>query len=332
MRAPMSIARLLLCWSLAHVAVMAQPAGGAGLSSSSATAGAPAPPPVPKSRVAYFRDLLAMGPVELSKALRGLPENQRNALQAKLREYAALTPTEREARLRATELRWYLRPLMNAPSDRRADQVASVPVEYRTLVEDRLRQWDALPHETQKEVLENEWTLPYFLRLQSASLSEREDALRDFSPGQRQKLERQLAFWQALPLEHRQRMGEYFRQFFELSAKEKEKTLNTLSDAERQEMEKTLQAFESLPPAQRRACINSFQKFASMSPPERAQFLKNAGRWKEMSAGERQTWRMLVAKLPPLPPGFGEPPIPQVPKRKPGAPSPGAVSLTNAAP
>jgi hypothetical protein len=94
-----------------------------------------------------------------------------------------------------------------------------------------------------------------------------------------------------------------------------------------------LQAFEKLPLAQRRVCVASFRKFANLTPAERAQFLKNAGRWKEMSPEDRRTWRMLVTKLPPLPPDFGKPPFPPGFQREKSLPatSPATINLTNAA-
>ena len=278
-------------------------------------------PPLPQPPVAYFRELLGLSPAELEKTLAGIVGPIRTNLQAKLQQYAALTADEREARLRATELQWYLVPLMSTAPTNRVAQLAVIPDEYRTLVAERLEQWDKLPSDVQKD----------FLRIQSVFGSEREDVLRGLSPEQRQKLEQQLATWTSLPPDRRRRAYENFRQFFELSPKEKEKTLGAFSDAERQEMEQTLQAFEKLSPAQRLTCIRSFQKFTEITPAERAQFLKNAELWKKMSPDDRQTWRMLVTRLPPLPPGFGQPPFP--PKQKSGPPLPQqTLNLTNATP
>jgi hypothetical protein len=101
-------------------------------------------------------------------------------------------------------------------------------------------------------------------------------------------------------------------------------------------MDKTLQAFEKLPPDQRSLCVRSFREFVGLTPEERAEFLKNARRWKAMAPAERQTWRTVVTKLPPLPPGFGEPPLPpRFQQQTPGpatAPLPNTpVNLTNAA-
>jgi hypothetical protein len=277
-------------------------------------------PPLPRPPVAFFRNLLALSPGELDKTLAEVTGSIRTNLLAKLREYAALTADEREARLRATEFEWYLGPLMRTPATNRVAQLALVPDEYRPFVKDSLERWDALPPGVQTD----------FLRIQSASTSERENTLRSLSSGQRKKLEEELASWSSLPSGKRERMYDNFQRFFELPPRERERTLDALSDAERQEMENTLRIFEKLPPAQRLACIASFRKFTEMTPAEREQFLKNAGRWKELSPADRQTWRTLVTKLPPLPPGFGLPPLPPSAGQKSRPPlPPGTIILTN---
>src|SRR5213075_2020455 len=133
---------VLICWCV----------GGSGvfLARSAEQAGAPAAftnaaarvqfPPLPKKpQVTYFRELLALSPGELDRELSNIAEPGRRRLQAKLQEYAALTPDERETRLRATELRWYLAPLMRTPATNRVAQLAPVPEEYRTMLEERLQ-------------------------------------------------------------------------------------------------------------------------------------------------------------------------------------------------
>lgn len=306
MRTPIYIAGLI-CWSLGYGAEVAEPTAKSHplppATNAVANAGLP---PLPKSRIAYFRELLAMSPPQRDQALAGTPESNRKIIEAKLREYAALPPEERETRLRTTELHWYLRPLMVIAPTNRAALVAAIPDEFQKLIAERLQRWEALPRQTQKELLENDWATRYL----STPPSQRNSTPNDISPPLPEKLEKQLASWQLLPPDRRQRMFDRFGQYFDLSSKEKERTLGALSDTERSEMEKTLQAFEKLPSAQRWICVNSFQKFADMTPGERAQFLKNAELWRKMSPGERQTWRLLVTKLPPLPPGFGEPPTP----------------------
>jgi len=265
-----------------------------------------------KTPVELFRQLLAMTPAEQREFLANRsPEHQRRIL-AKVREYESLRPNQRELRLRATELRWYLLPLLETPRTNRSAQLATIPKDERKLVEDRLREWDKLPADARKELLENEATLSYFTQIESVSEEQKQALLQSISPARRQKLEAGIAQWRALPEARRRRMFDRFNQFFNLTPKEKEKALGTLSDAERQQMEKTLRRFDNLPPDQRAKCIQAFARFTSLSLAERQQFLKNAEKWRLMPPDERQNWRDLVqtltqAEMPPLPPGYTPP-------------------------
>ncbi len=208
----------------------------------------------------------------------------------KVREYLALAPNERELRLRATELRWYLTPLFKiAPADREAS-LAQVPDELRDLVKSRLARWDALSPQVQKEFLDNDRTLHYFARIETTN--------------------------SVAANPEQQKIADEFNRFFEFTPEETQRALNTLSTAERAQMEKTLETFSKLPPAQRAQCIRAFTEFASMSPSDRAEFLKNAESWSKMPPKERQAWRVLVAevpKWPPMPPTLLMPPVPPPP-------------------
>jgi hypothetical protein len=236
------------------------------------------PPPIPKlpSPVNFFRQLLAMSPVERLAALTNRPPEARAKILAKVREYQALSPDERELRLRATELRWYLTPLLRVPATERAARLANVPEELRELVQSRLQQWDILPPPLQKECLASDQALHYFARVETTN--------------------------QPATTPAQEKIGKQFNQFFEFTPAEKQQTLKTLSAAERAQMEKTLQTFDKLPPKQRLTCLRNYAKFAGMSATERAEFLKNAESWSKMSPAERQTWRDLVARVPQWPP------------------------------
>src|SRR4051812_38384779 len=69
---------------------------------------APTSPVTPRCPVDFFRELLAMNFAERNQALGGRPAESRKQILAKVREYEGMKPNEREQRLRATELRWYL--------------------------------------------------------------------------------------------------------------------------------------------------------------------------------------------------------------------------------
>jgi len=119
-----------LCWLWVGLA-WAQPRSG----------DAPPMPPV-TSPVDFFRELLGMPPGDREVALSNRPPEVRSRLLAKVREYEALSPEERELRLRATELRWFLVPLMRQGPGQRPPLETSVPAHLRQAISDRLALWD----------------------------------------------------------------------------------------------------------------------------------------------------------------------------------------------
>jgi hypothetical protein len=313
---------LALC-AAAQMAVFALPAqdsNGVPISMKSSSVPTNIIPPLPQlhSPVDSFRQLLAMTPVERANYLTNSSLENREHILAKIREYLALGPDERELRLRATELRWYLMSLLRESPANRDARLAQVPDSLRDLVRSRLEQWDALPPESRQEFLDNEPTLRYFSHVDATNAAPEPGAQRGPSDAEQ-------ARWQALSEEERQKITAQFNRFFELTPDEKQKTLNTLSGPERAQMEKTLQSFDKLPPAQRIQCVRAFTKFAGMSPQDRAEFLKNAERWSQLPPKERQAWRDLVAEVPlwpPLPTTRIMPPMPPVPRPPAQSPPP----------
>jgi hypothetical protein len=302
------------------IGVSAQPpAPGAGPAAASAAA-LQAPPPVPtnKSPVTVFRELLAMTDEERRLALSNRPPETRKLILTKVRSYQSLKPDVRELRLQATELRWYLMPLLQTPPTNRPAQLSLIPTNFQHLVRKRIEIWDKVPPADQSMLLKNEAILRYMTEVATPE---------ELSEKRRQMLEEGIVEWQARSEDDKNKIKKRFDQFFTLDAEEQSKALNTLSEAERQQIEKTLTNYAKLSPAQRAQCIGSFEKFANLSLEERQQFLKNAERWKLMSPAERKAWRDLVSRLqtqPPAPPGMNAPPPPPAQRR-----SPGTVAGTN---
>jgi hypothetical protein len=255
-----------------------------------------------KSPVDLFRELLAMNPANRENFLTNRPAANRARILAKVREYEALDANERELRLRATELRWYLLPLLHTSPTNRATRLAAIPDDLRPLIKTRLQRWDILPPPLQQEFFESERALRYFSHVDPTNRPPM--PLMPPGPG--------LARGKPLSEEQRQKMAAQFNQFFELTPAEKKKTLNTLSAAERQQMEKTLETFGRLSLPQRQKCLRAFTEFAGLSASEKQEFLKNAQHWSQLSPKERQAWRDLVTHVPdwpPLPPKL-MPPLP----------------------
>jgi hypothetical protein len=249
--------------------------------------------PRPHSPVDLFRQLLAMTPEEREAFLTNRPPQTRDRILVKIDEYQALDPNERELRLRATELRWYLLPLLQVPPDQRTARLAQVPPGLRDLVQSRLGQWGILPPPLQQEFLENERALRYFASV-------------DISNGpplpQTASADPEAARWSAMTEDQRKKITISVNRFFDLTPDEKEAALKTLSDAERRQMQKTLLAFDNLPAGQRDECIRAFAKFTGLSVSEKQEFLRNSERWAQMSPVDRQAWRDLVVNVPEWPP------------------------------
>jgi len=251
----------------------------------------------PKSPVALFRELLAMTPQQRRDSIALRPEADKKRILEKLNEYELLPDELRDQRLRETELRWYLRPLMDEPQTNRPAELAKIPAELRDEVASRLQTWDLLPEEVQQQLKVNDLIASYFM----STPEQRQNILIQLSPERRDEFQAGLDRWQKMSEADHQRALASFNTYFELTAEQREKTLNTLTDEERQQMKQTLLSYKTLTPQQREQCISSFEKFASMSAAERKQFLINAERWREMTPEERQKWRQLVTVAPIMP-------------------------------
>jgi hypothetical protein len=186
----------------------------------------------------------------------------------------------------------------------------------------RLSQWDQLPADMRKALLEKESFLRSYVQWQGHSLAAREDMLGKLPAEQKKRWNWEWNRWQALPESRRDALCAAFRQFFYLPEAERRQTVNALSDAERKQMQLALESYAGLPPVLQRECVESFSKFASMSGEERSQFLQNAAKWEAMTPDERQLWRELVNKLPPMPPGFYKSSLPPMPPGWPMPPQP----------
>lgn len=257
-----------------------------------------------KSPVAMFRELLAMTPEQRQEAISLRPPDVRKRLLEKLDEYQLLPGELRELRLQETELRWFLRPLMDVAPTNRAEMLARIPEEMRAQVKDRLQMWDLLPPELQQEFKDNDLIANYFAQAPFATQAQRDEMFSQIPPERRSELKKGLEDWEKMSEAQRQKALASFNLFFELTPEQKEKALNVVSDEERTQMEQTLAAYQHLTPEQRARCISSFEKFAGMSVVERKQFLENAERWLEMTPEERQKWRQLVNVAPIMPLGI----------------------------
>ena len=278
MRLGFQLVVLLLAVAFAHAA---EPAG-----------------PGERNPVAVFRTLLAMRTDARSTELAAKPTRLREVLTTRLREYDTLAPAEREARLRATELRYYLNPLLTTIPATRATQLAAVPEGLRPLVTERLAAWDKLPAEIQREVLTNERLLQAMTRPAVAG------AFPPLPPGLVPNVPDNVSHWQGLAPVQREQLLDNFTHYFRLDERAKTRVVAALAEPKRAEATRTLGELEQLTVAERSACLAALKQLGQMTPAEQAQFYANAEQWKRMPESERAAWRKVVVEFPPLPPGF----------------------------
>lgn len=290
---------------------------------------APVPPTLPPapSPIQYFRRLLEAPAAEREQLLAGKSPEHRRVLTNSVRIYLALTPEDRDSRLRAMELRHYLTPLMHLPATNRALGLQIVPESYRAIVQEKLDYFDRLSPEMRQQLLDRGILIPV--------LPTRSYPVRGYTSNQLAAVDAAAKQWQSFSGAKRAEITANFERLFNVSRDEKDKALRPLplSDAERGQIEKALEKFARLQPAERQVVVKSFDKFAGLSPEERRQFLRNAEAWQKMSSEDRQRWRFLVNNLPPLPPlppGFGLPPMPPMPKIPTNPPRQESLYATNA--
>jgi hypothetical protein len=234
---------------------------------------------------------------------------QRKLIEEKLTEYRLMPPPLREWRLKATELLWYLTPLMKLPAGSRGLLLETVPAEDRPLVEARLQQWDRLTQAEQQELLNNEVALRYVSRPGNVPTPDPAQVT-TFNAGESTRLEAAIVQWRSMSESQRQTLTRRFASFFNLTEYEQNRTLDLLTASERGLLRRQIESFADLDEADRARCLQALRRLSGMSRDDRLVFLQGAERWQNLSEGQRDTWRRLVVKLPPLPPGAGQPPMP----------------------
>ena len=267
-----------------------------------------APPPMPAqagSPIDFFRQLITAKPDEREKLLmRKAPDSPelRKALEKHALKYLDLPAEERELRLRNMELRYHLTSLLHTAPSNRTERLKFVPDRDRPLVEFRLKQWDVYSAEQQAEVLRDERLTREMIGAGIPRILPNPASLTGQASNQAVRIEKAIIPWQLIPDGRRDQIQ---RRFFELTdaeiAREKLQPLR-LSEEERQLMERTLARFKQLTLSQRSTLLKNFDKLASLSPAERREFLVNAEEWQKMKPDDRESWRKLVSKVPPLPP------------------------------
>ena len=264
-------------------------------------------PPLSPSPIDLFRRLLATNAAGRDQFMVGKSVPLRQYLDDRIRDFEAMPAEERNAKLQALELRWYMPHVMRLKPSERAPRLDTVSEPMRSIIRQRLLQWDILPPQLQKEVLDNETAIKFFERPEQAGGPG--NTLGAMSAGQRSDLEKRYVDWMALPENKRREIVARFDDFMGMPEATRSNVLARLTDIDYAQMQQTLSQFSTLSKEQRAQAMQGFRKFAELSPGEQAAFLKTAERWRTMSEKDRELWRNVVARAqamrmnapPPLP-------------------------------
>lgn len=264
-------------------------------------AGQPAPdvrtapmPPLSPSPIDLFRRLLATNVTGRDQFMSGKSAAMRQYLESRIHEFEVMPADERNAKLQALELRWYMPRVMKLKPAERASRFETVPEPIRSIIRQRLLQWDILPPQLQQEVLDNETAIRFFERPERAGGSE--GVLGAMSTGQRSDLEKRYAEWMMLPETKRQEIVRRFDELVGMPEAARSNALVRITEADYAQMQQTLSQFNALSKEQRAQAIQGFLKFAELSPAEQAAFLRTAQRWRTMSEKDRELWRDVVTR------------------------------------
>ena len=207
----------------------------------------------------------------------------RAAIEVKLREYEAMPPEQRDQKLRASQISWYLPPLMKMPATNRAAVLVAIPEEDRKIIEMRLGQLSILPPPILAQLTTNQ----NLLRMIDAGQKTGSNVLMILSADQRRLAEQVYPVWTNLLM---------------LPPSDLSKRLARLTAADRANMELALNKFgnlttRNLTTQERAQARDGFKKFAELSASEREAFLNSARRWQAMNEKEREVWRNLAVVL-----------------------------------
>jgi hypothetical protein len=251
-------------------------------------------PPLSPSPIDLFRRLLATNETGRAQFTAGKAEPMKQYIESRIREFEIMPVNQRDAKLQALELRWYMPQVMKLKPADRASRLETVPEPMRSIIRQRLLLWDILPPQLQQEVLDNETAIKFFERPEQAAGSE--GALGAMSVGQRSDLEKRYREWMALSDVKRREIIGRFDEFVGMPEAAKSNALTRLTNTDYAQMQQTLSQFNNLSKEQRVQAMQGFRKFAELSPAERAAFLKTADRWRTMSEKDRDLWRNVVSR------------------------------------
>ena len=259
------------------------------------------------SPVEKFRHLLNVNPSELESELDTFPKETRSRINAKISEYRELSVEQRHQKLMATELRWYLPPLLNIDQETRDLHLKKLDPGLANVILQRLKTWDSLPDELKSSSLKSGLIIGHLSKapLQNPPLpnTARTEVVTSVTAHSAPKLpstsEDGKSVDKAIPVsqERLQRLQAYF----EMSQEAKNATLKDASVMNDPIFISRLNWLENMPEVLRERVLSHLIRFQDLSNKEKKAFGQSIKTWNRLPKSEKQALRNLVKRTPPFP-------------------------------
>jgi hypothetical protein len=254
------------------------------------------------SPVEKFRLLLEASSSELNSELDAYPEETRSRISVKIEEYRKLSVEKRRQKLTATELRWYLPPLLNADQVTRDFHLRKLEPGLAEVIHQRLMTWDSLPEDLKSSSSKSNLIIGHLskapsinppLPTPSAPGTVTTAPSLPTDPGN--SVSEDLA--DPVSQERLQRLKAYF----EMNQEAKNATLKDASLMSDSIFMSRLKWLETMPEQLRERVLSHLIRFQELSVEEKKAFGKSIKTWNRLPQPEKQALRNLVKKTPPFP-------------------------------
>jgi hypothetical protein len=254
------------------------------------------------SPVEKFRLLLEASSSELKAELDAYPEETRSKISVKIAEYRKLSVENRRQKLTATELRWYLPPLLNVDQDTRDFHLKKLEPGLAEVIHQRLMTWDSLPEDLKSSSSKSSLIIGHLskapslnppLPTPSASGTVASAPKLPKVPGT------SVSVNAAAPVsqERLQRLKAYF----EMNQEAKNATLKDASLMSDSIFMSRLNWLETMPDQLRERVLSHLIRFQELSAEEKKDFGRSIKTWNRLPQPEKEALRNLVKKTPPFP-------------------------------
>ena len=262
------------------------------------------------SPVEKFRLLLEASSSELNSELDTYPEETRSRIRLKITEYRKLSVEKRRQKLVATELRWYLPPLLNVDQETRDLHLKKLEPILANVIYQRLLTWDTLPEDLKSSSSKSSLIIGHLSKAPSlnpplpnpsasgtlasaAQPSSQNTPSLPGAPGNSGSVKAS----NPVSEERLQRLQAYFG----MSQEAKNATLKDASLMSDSIFMSRLNWLETMPEQLWERVLSHLIRFQELSAEEKKAFGQSIKTWNRLPQAEKQAMRNLVKRTPPFP-------------------------------